>query len=244
MKRLWLSVALVAMFVSVTSCGQKQQAEPAGEAPAESTAAVATPPADAPAPIDDSAVQQIDQFIAGANINKGVAGWKTMLPQPPQATFDKAHTYYARIVTNKGPILIKFMPAVAPMHVSNFIYLARLGFYDDMPFHRVITGFMAQGGCPVGNGTGNPGYAFAGEFSDAVKHDKAGRLSMANAGPGTDGSQFFLTFVPTPHLDGMHTIFGQVTEGMDTLQKLEAGGTRSGGVKEPLKMEKVTIEVK
>ena len=130
------------------------------------------------------------------------------------------------------------------MHVSNFIYLARLGFYDDMPFHRVITGFMAQGGCPLGTGTGNPGYSFDGEFGGSAKHDKAGRLSMANAGPGSDGSQFFLTFVPTPHLDGKHTIFGQVVEGMDTLKKLEAGGSQTGRTTEPLTMEKVTIEVK
>ena len=243
MKRLLVSLALVATFVSMTGCGQKQQAEPAAEAPAESTA-VATPPADMPAPIDDSAVRQLDQFIVGANIDKSVSGWKTMLPRPPQATFDPAHSYFARMVTNKGTIVIKFMPGTAPMHVSNFIYLARLGFYDDMPFHRVIPGFMAQGGCPVGNGTGGPGYQFEGEFGGTAKHDKAGRLSMANAGPGTDGSQFFLTFVPTPHLDGAHTLFGQVVEGMDTLQKLEAGGTRTGGPKEPLRMEKVTIEVK
>jgi cyclophilin family peptidyl-prolyl cis-trans isomerase len=242
MKRLLVSVALVATCVGVTSCGSKQQAAPAGEAPAEST--VATAPVDLPPPIDDSAIQQIDQFIAGANINKSTPGWKTLLPKPPQATFDKAHGYFARMVTNKGEILIKLMPAVAPMHVSNFIYLARLGFYDAMPFHRVIPGFMAQGGCPVGNGTGGPGYQFEGEFSQTVTHDKAGRLSMANSGPGTDGSQFFLTFVPTPHLDGYHTIFGQIVEGMDTLKKLEAGGTRSGGPKEPLSMEKVTIEVK
>jgi cyclophilin family peptidyl-prolyl cis-trans isomerase/predicted small lipoprotein YifL len=243
MKRLLVSLALVATFVSMTGCGQKQQAEPAAEAPAESTA-VATPPADMPPAIDDDAVREIDQFIVGAGVDKSVAGWKTMLPKPPQATFDKAHSYFARMVTNKGTILIRFLPGTAPMHVGNFIYLARLGFYDDMPFHRVIPGFMAQGGCPVGNGTGNPGYSFEGEFSDAVKHDKAGRLSMANAGPGTDGSQFFLTFVATPHLDGAHTVFGQVVEGMDVLQKIEAGGTRSGGPKEPLRMEKVTIEVK
>jgi cyclophilin family peptidyl-prolyl cis-trans isomerase len=129
------------------------------------------------------------------------------------------------------------------MHVSNFIYLTRLGFYDGVPFHRVITGFMAQGGCPLGTGTGNPGYGFGGEFSETVKHDTPGLLSMANAGPGTDGSQFFLTFVPTPWLDGKHTIFGKVVEGMDTLKKLEAAGSRGGATSEPLKMTKVTIEV-
>ena len=110
-------------------------------------------------------------------------------------------------------------------------------------FHRVISGFMAQGGCPLGTGTGSPGYKFGGEFSPTVKHDVPGLLSMANAGPGTDGSQFFLTFVPTPWLDGKHTIFGRVVEGLDVLKVLEAVGSPSGATSEPLKMEKVTIEV-
>jgi cyclophilin family peptidyl-prolyl cis-trans isomerase len=146
--------------------------------------------------------------------------------------------------TNKGPVTIQLLPDVAPMHVTNFIYLTKLGFYDGIKFHRVITNFMAQGGDPLGNGTGGPGYQFDGEFSDKAKHDKGGKLSMANAGPGTDGSQFFLTFVPTPWLDGKHSIFGEVTEGMETLKALEAAGSQSGATSEPLKMEKVTVEVK
>jgi cyclophilin family peptidyl-prolyl cis-trans isomerase len=145
--------------------------------------------------------------------------------------------------TNKGPIKIELMPDVAPMHVTSFIYLSRMGFYDGLKFHRVITGFMAQGGCPLGTGTGGPGYKYAGEFSADVKHDTGGLLSQANAGPGTDGSQFFLTFVPTAWLDGKHTIYGKVVEGMDTLKKLEAAGSQSGKTSEPLSIEKVTIEV-
>jgi cyclophilin family peptidyl-prolyl cis-trans isomerase len=145
--------------------------------------------------------------------------------------------------TNKGPVKIKFMPDVAPMHVTSFLYLAKLGFFDGLAFHRVITGFMAQGGCPLGTGTGGPGYKFSGSFRPDVKHDRPGLLSMANAGPGTDGSQFFLTFVPTPWLDGKHTIFGEVVEGMDTLKALEAAGSRDGATREPLKIEKATVEV-
>jgi cyclophilin family peptidyl-prolyl cis-trans isomerase len=104
---------------------------------------------------------------------------------------------------------------------------------------------MAQGGCPLGTGTGGPGYKYAGEFDPAVRHDKPGLLSMANAGPGTDGSQFFLTFVPTPHLNGKHTIFGEVVEGMDTLKELEKrGSSPSGRTSEKLFMKKTTIEVK
>ena len=194
--------------------------------------------------VKDKAMTQIEKMITDAKIDKTKPSWRTSLPKPSVASFDSTHTYWCRMVTNKGTILIKFMPDVAPMHVTSFIYLTKLGFYDGLPFHRVITGFMAQGGDPLGNGTGGPGYEFDSEFKPDVKHDKPGRLSMANAGPGTDGSQFFLTFAPTPWLDGKHTIFGEVTEGMDVLKKLEAAGSQSGKTSEPLKMEKVTIEVK
>jgi peptidyl-prolyl cis-trans isomerase B (cyclophilin B) len=119
-----------------------------------------------------------------------------------------------------------------------------MGFYDGLSFHRVMPGFMAQGGCPVGNGTGNPGYGFNGEFSPSVKHTRPGMLSTANAGPGTDGSQFFITFVPTGFLDGKHTIYGEVASGMDALKALEAKGSPGGATSEKLMMTKVTIEVK
>ena len=194
--------------------------------------------------VQDKAIDQIDAMIAKAAVDKSKTNWRTALPKPEQATFDPAHTYYWNIQTNKGPIVIKFMPGVAPMHVTSTIYLTRLGFYDGLIFHRVIKGFMAQGGCPLGRGTGSPGYQYAGEFDPKVKHSKPGMLSMANAGPGTDGSQFFITFVPTPHLDGKHTIFGEVVEGMDTLKKLEAAGSQTGATSEKLVMEKVTVEVK
>jgi len=129
------------------------------------------------------------------------------------------------------------------MHVSSTIYLTRLGFYDDLKFHRVITQFMAQGGCPLGSGTGGPGYQYDGEYNPSVKHDKPGLLSMANAGPGTDGSQFFLTFVATPWLDGKHTIFGEVVEGMDVVTQLEAGGSEGGQTTTPLQINKATIRI-
>ena len=203
--------------------------------------------ADAPKPDpkkkEDVAIQQIDQQIAKANVDKSNASWRTSLPKPEKVTFDAKHKYYALMETNKGPIKIEFLPDVAPMHVTNFIYLSRLGFYDGLSFHRVISGFMAQGGCPLGTGTGGPGYQFAGEFSPSVTHTTGGLLSMANAGPGTDGSQFFLTFVPTTWLDGKHTIFGKVVEGMDNVKKLEAAGSQSGKTSEPLSITKITIKV-
>ena len=210
------------------------------------TAAVAADtPKSAPTPIlKDKAMQQLDEQIAKAKPDKSKAGWRTSLTKPALLTFDPEHTYYAKMVTNKGTVMIKLLPQVAPMHVTNFAYLAKLGFYDGLTFHRVIPGFMAQGGCPLGTGTGGPGYQFDGEFSPTMKHTKGGMLSMANAGPGTDGSQFFLTFVATPWLDGKHSIFGEVTEGMDVLKALEAAGSQSGRTSEKLTMDKVTIEVK
>ena len=193
---------------------------------------------------DDVAIAAIDAFIAEKNIDKSASGWKTKLPEPPKVAFDSAKTYYWNLDTTVGAIKIKLMPDVAPMHVSSTIYLTRLGFYDGVSFHRVITGFMAQGGDPLGRGTGGPGYKYDGEFDSKVRHDKPGILSMANAGPGTDGSQFFLTFVKTPHLDGRHTIFGEVVEGMGTVKELEKRGSGSGRPSEPLKIEtaKITVE--
>ncbi len=114
------------------------------------------------------------------------------------------------IQTTKGDIRLRLFPDHAPLTVLNFINLSAKGFYDGLTFHRVIPDFMIQGGCPLGTGTGGPGYRFKDEFSKDLRHDKAGRLSMANAGPNTNGSQFFITHVPTPWLDDKHTIFGEV----------------------------------
>ena len=138
---------------------------------------------------------------------------------------------------------MRLRPDVAPMHASSTVYLTALGFYDGLSFHRVIEGFMAQGGCPEGTGTRGPGYQYDGEFDDSVTHNRPGLLSMANAGPGTDGSQFFLTFVETPWLDGKHTIFGEVEEGMETVSELEKRGSRGGETSEPLRIERARIRV-
>ena len=118
------------------------------------------------------------------------------------------------------------------MTVENFINLARSGFYDGTTFHRVIAGFMAQGGDPTGTGRGGPGYEFGDEFSPDLRHDGPGVLSMANAGPGTNGSQFFITYGATPHLDDRHSVFGRVVEGMDVLQSIrerDPGSDRNPG---------------
>lgn len=174
----------------------------------------------------DPAILAIDKFIAKNHVDTSRPDWRTHLTAPALVPFDAKSEYLWYLETSKGLIVVKMFPETAPMHVTNGIYLARLGFYDGLKFHRIIKGFMAQGGCPLGNGGGGPGYTIDGEFFGDHKHDKPGMLSTANTGaPKTDGSQFFLTFVPTPHLDGKHTIWGEVVEGMDAVKGLEEAGT-------------------
>ncbi len=191
----------------------------------------------------ESALDAIDEFISAQSIDRSNPRWRTQLDRPPQVGFDKDSSYYWDLETNVGSLSVRLLQDTAPMHVGSTIYLTRLGFYDGLSFHRVITQFMAQGGCPLGTGTGGPGYQYAGEFNGGVRHDRPGLLSMANAGPNTDGSQFFLTFVPTPWLDGNHTIFGEVVDGMETLQALEARGSQGGATTEPLEITSASIRV-
>lgn len=195
-----------------------------------------------PSGTTDAALAAIDTFIADSSVDTSGSSWRTSLPKPPQVAFDDGTTYLWKLVTTEGDITVRVMADGAPMHASSLAFLTRLGFYDGLKFHRVIDGFMAQGGCPLGTGTGGPGYQYAGEFGHGARHDKPGILSMANAGPNTDGSQFFLTFVATPHLDGNHTVFGEIIDGMDTLKALEAKGSRSGQTKSPLSITKATFE--
>lgn len=194
------------------------------------------------APANDPATKEILEFLAEKNVDTKKDGWRTRLPKPPKVRFDPGSTYAWKLDTSKGPITVRLRPDEAPMHASSTLYLTMLGFYDDLVFHRVIPGFMAQGGCPKGTGTGGPGYQYAGEFG-TLRHDRKGLLSMANAGPNTDGSQFFLTFVATPWLDGNHTIFGEVVEGQATLDALEACGSDSGRTKEKVLLRSARIEV-
>jgi peptidyl-prolyl cis-trans isomerase B (cyclophilin B) len=137
----------------------------------------------------------------------------------------------ATIATNKGTIKLQLHDEKAPKTVANFEKLVGDGFYDGLKFHRVIADFMIQGGCPRGDGTGGPGYTFEDEFHSELKHDGPGVLSMANAGPNTNGSQFFITHVATPWLDNKHSVFGRVVEGQDVVNAIQQGDV----------MEKVTI---
>ena len=142
--------------------------------------------------------------------------WKS----PPQMQIDPAKTYTATMHTDQGDIVIDLFAADAPNTVNNFVFLAKEGFYDGVGFHRVISGFMAQGGEPTGTGTAGPGYRFKDEHNKN-KHEP-GSLSMANSGPHTSGSQFFICYGPQPHLDGRHTVFGKVTSGMDVVEAIPA----------------------
>ncbi len=137
--------------------------------------------------------------------------------KPPEMVLDPKKHYSAVFHCEKGDITVKLFAEKTPKTVNNFVFLAREGFYDGTVFHRVIADFMAQGGDPTGSGSGGPGYRFGDEFHPSLKHDKPGILSMANAGPNTNGSQFFITHVPTPWLDGKHSVFGEVTDGMNVL---------------------------
>ena len=142
---------------------------------------------------------------------------KLQWPKPPEMQIDTNKDYKAVLHTEKGDILINLFEKKVPNTVNNFVFLSREGYYDGTIFHRVILNFMAQGGDPTETGAGGPGYKFKDEFDSELKHNKPGILSMANAGPNTNGSQFFITHVPTPWLDGKHSVFGEVEDGMDVL---------------------------
>lgn len=140
----------------------------------------------------------------------------------PKMVLQKDKKYFAILHTEKGDIKIQLFANETPKTVNNFVFLAREGFYDNNIFHRVIKDFMAQGGDPTGTGRGGPGYRFEDEFNPKLKHDKPGVVSMANSGRNTNGSQFFITHVPTPWLDFKHTVFGEVLEGMDVVLAIPA----------------------
>jgi cyclophilin family peptidyl-prolyl cis-trans isomerase len=159
----------------------------------------------------------------------------------PDMQIDPKKKYKARVETDKGTMVIELFADKTPKTVNNFVFLAREGYYDGIIFHRVINDFMVQGGDPTGTGVGGPGYKFADEFHPSLKHDKRGVLSMANAGPGTNGSQFFITHGSTPWLDGKHSVFGQVVEGLDVLMSIPARDPNNRNAP-AVKMNRVTIE--
>ena len=153
----------------------------------------------------------------------------------------------ATLETDKGKIVLELSPDKAPMTVASFVNLIQRGYYDGVTFHRVVPDFVIQGGDPTGTGRGGPGYQFADEFDPSLRHTGPGILSMANAGPATNGSQFFITLSPTPHLDGKHSVFGKVTSGMDVVLKIKAGdkiikATVEGDTKPLFEKEKAKLD--
>ncbi len=193
----------------------------------------------------NSAIESIEAAVAQAKIDTKAAGWRDRVGTFPKTSFAGSGPIHWKLETSAGDITFRLMHEIAPNHAASTIWLTKLGFFDGLSFHRIIRGFMAQGGCPRGDGRGGPAYKYAGEFAPKVSHTKQGLLSMANAGPGTDGSQFFITFVPTEYLDGKHTIFGEMIEepsNVATLLALEAVPTGAQDrPKTPVLIKKATI---
>ena len=183
---------------------------------------------------------------------ESLTGYHALTPQPERATrfaaaeqvLEAGRDYRALVQTNRGDLVIDLHQDDTPVTVNNFVFLALQRYYDGVVFHRVLEDFMAQTGDPTGSGRGGPGYQFGDEIAPRLRHDGKGVLSMANAGPGTNGSQFFITFTATPWLDGKHAVFGRVTEGLEVLDALtRIDPSRAGGAT-PDRMERVTIYAK
>ncbi len=172
---------------------------------------------------------------------KGVTKIK-QYSQPPAMTIDADKRYVATVNTNQGSIVIELFPKEAPKTVNNFVFLAREGYYDGVIFHRVIESFMIQGGDPTGTGGGGPGYSFEDEFVPSLVFDRSGILAMANSGPNTNGSQFFITTVPTPHLNQRHTIFGTVLEGQDVAEAISKVPSRQDRPLSDVVIQSIEIE--
>lgn len=221
-----LLMALAALMI--TACGGKTV--PAAESGSESAqATVASPLGEATATPESPAAAASDAGPTVAPPEIAEPGpvatlqpidRNMMYETAPEMEIDPAKYYYATLKTNRGDIKVQLFADRAPKTVNNFVYLARQGFYDNTLFHRVLDGFMAQTGDPTGTGAGGPGYEFEDEIYPGLAFDQSGLLAMANRGPGTNGSQFFITFGPTDWLNGMHTIFGKVIEGEEVLSKI------------------------
>lgn len=224
---LYIAIGLaLATFVGALSFAAGRRNRPPPAAPVAETPAVSEQPAAVAAPSDAPLPTVPDEI-------------RKLLSNPTNPV--------VRITTGKGDLLVELYEDKVPNTVANLIELADNGFYKGMSFHRVIPGFMAQGGCPNSKqgasgtpGTGGPGYTFADELNDSLKHDSRGILSMANAGPGTNGSQFFLCFAAAAHLNGKHSVFGKVVAGVQVLDRLERLGSPSG---KPGEEVRFTIEV-
>ena len=226
-----LILALVALLGCVLQTPGAEGPD-ATEAPAEATPAATT------APVSTSSVPTLTPQPT-STISAARPASRTRYSTPPAMMLDSASDYVADFRTNYGNFRVELLVTQAPVTVNNFVFLAQQGFYDGLTFHRVIEDFMIQGGDPTGSGAGGPGYAFQDEIVPGLVFDAPGKLAMANAGPGTNGSQFFITTVPTPHLNGNHTIFGMVTEGQSVVDAISRVATNP---RWNLPLQRVVIE--
>ncbi len=195
--------------------------------------------------INDLPYQGPNDFDSLASMVKLYQMQDNLYTDCPPMTIDQNKTYTATLKTTKGDIVIELYPAKAPFTVNSFIFLAKEGYYNNVPFHRVIPDFVAQAGDPSGTGMGGPGYTFSNEVDPSLRFDKPGVVGMANSGPTANGSQFFITYVPYPKLDGSYTVFGQVVSGMDVAKQLQPRDPSQGGqLAEPDRIETITIQEK
>ena len=201
-----------------------------------------TSPEAGPSPTTSQPPEETGGVACDGEVPELASEEKKQYDKAPEMQIEENADYTATIQTSCGEVQIELLAKDAPVTVNSFVFLAREGFYDGLIFHRIIPGFMAQGGDPLGTGTGGPGYQFEDEFVDSLVFDEPGILAMANSGPATNGSQFFITVAPTEHLNGMHTIFGRVTGGMDVMTEIESLGTPEGAPTSPVYIEKVTID--
>ena len=214
----WIvSVLLLALLLS--ACSNSTAETPATAEPAAPAAVEAPAPTDTPVPAPAAALP-VQPAGSGAASQLQPEARNGMYSAPPEMSIDLSKVYYATLKTEKGDIRVQLFADRVPLTINNFVFLAREGFYDNTTFHRVLDGFMAQAGDPTGTGAGGPGYQFRDEFVPGLGFDRPNLLAMANSGPGTNGSQFFITFAPTDWLNNLHTIFGEVISGQDVLAQI------------------------
>ena len=241
-------LALIGFLALLLGCGQSQEADTSkSDQPSDTEALTETLAESAAQTTSEAASEATSEISAEAAseqlIDKSDPNWKVKVTEPEMMAFESGKTYFWQLDTSHGVMKFKLYHEESPKHANSTIYLTNIGFYDDVIFHRIIPGFMAQGGDPTGTGRGGPAYVYDGELESGLSHDKPGLLSMANRGPSTDGSQFFITFVPTPFLDPKHTIFGELVKGMDVLKLFETKGSRSGQTSETITINKATVIV-
>lgn len=218
-----LALAAAALLIGLAACKPVAASDDPKSGPAAAKAGPAAPPPAGPPPpsaLPRAAALPAPTPPAGYTLTPYLSAVPRRSFTQPGEALEEGKDYAAVIETSKGLIVADLFEDRVPTTVNSFVWLARNRFYDGVPFHRVIEGFMAQTGDPTGTGSGGPGYQFGNEIRQDLRHDAKGVLSMANAGPDTNGSQFFITFAPAPTLDGKYTVFGRVTEGEDVLDRI------------------------